>query len=401
MAEHDTPPPPTFNPLDPHFTRCPQHQYRRLVSECPVSRSPLTGGFIIAGYEDVMWCLRHPEIFSSEMADQMALGNTRPMIPQQVDPPDQTRYRKILDPLFSRRRMNALAPSVRQDAVALIDGFLDAGECEYNRQFAIPLPANAFLHLMGLPAGDLELFLRLKDGIIRPQVLVEDPGDFESAARLRADAGQQIYGYFDDLARKRRSDPRDDLMSYFVDAEIDGRKLTNEEILDICFLFIIAGLDTVTATLGCNTAYLAANPEQRQRLLERPDLLPSTIEELLRWESPVPGVPRVVKQDVRIGDLELKAGDMALLLIGAANLDPGEFGDDTDVHLDRERNRHIAFGGGAHRCLGSHLARMELTVAMEEWHRRIPHYRVKPGETPEYSIGIREVKHLPLTWSTK
>jgi cytochrome P450 len=190
-------------------------------------------------------------------------------------------------------------------------------------------------------------------------------------------------------------------MSYFVQTELDGHKLSDEEILDICFLFIIAGLDTVTATLGCNTVYLASNPEQRQRLLDQPDLLPTTIEELLRWESPVPGVPRIVKQDVTLGELELKAGDMALLLLGAANLDRAEFGDDTEVHLDRERNRHIAFGGGAHRCLGSHLARMELTVAMEEWHRRIPHYRVKPGESPEYSIGIREVKHLPLEWNTR
>jgi cytochrome P450 len=401
MAEHDTPPPPAFNPLDPEFTRCPQHQYRRLATECPVSRSALTGGVIIAGYEDVMWCLRHPEIFSSEMSEQLALGNTRPMIPQQIDPPSQTRYRKILDPLFSRRRMSELAPSVRRDAAALIDGFVDAGECEYNTGFAIPLPANAFLHLMGLPASDLDLFLRLKDGIIRPQVLAEDADDFDESARIRSDAGQQIYGYFEDLARKRRGAPRDDLMSYFVQTELDGHKLSDEEILDICFLFIIAGLDTVTATLGCNTVYLASNPEQRQRLLDQPDLLPTTIEELLRWESPVPGVPRIVKQDVTLGELELKAGDMALLLLGAANLDRAEFGDDTEVHLDRERNRHIAFGGGAHRCLGSHLARMELTVAMEEWHRRIPHYRVKPGESPEYSIGIREVKHLPLEWNTR
>ena len=399
MAEQDESIP-IFNPLDPEFARCPQHQYRELVSKCPVSRSALTGGIIVAGYEDVMWAMRHPEVFSSEMSEQMALGNTRPMIPQQVDPPAQTRYRKILDPLFSRRRMNELEPSVRKDAAALVDGIHEAGECEYNSQFAIPLPANAFLHLMGLPPSDLDFFLRIKDGIIRPQVLT-DSLDPDEHLRIRTEAGQQIYDYFGDLAKKRRSDPRDDLMSYFVQAELDGRKLTGDEILDICFLFIIAGLDTVTATLGCNTAYLAANDDQRQRLLDRPELLPSAIEELLRWESPVFGVPRLVAQDVKLGGLDLKAGDMALLLIGAANLDVAEFGEDTEVQLDRERNRHIAFGGGAHRCLGSHLARMELTVAMEEWHRRIPHYQIKPGETPEYSIAIREVKHLPLVWDVK
>ncbi len=389
-----------FNPLDPEFSRCPQHQYRDVLQQCPVARSPVTGGVLIADYEDVMWCLRHPEIFSSEMAEQMALGNVRPMIPQQVDPPQQTRYRKILDPLFSRKRMNEIAPSVRRDAAALIEGFYERGECEYNSEFAIPLPANAFLHLMGMPQSDLQYFLGLKDGIIRPQILAETD-DLEEPARIRAESGQKIYAYFEEAMKDRRKHPREDLMTYFVNAELDGRKLTDEEILDICFLFIIAGLDTVTATLGCDMVYLASNPEQRRRLVDDPALLDSTIEELLRWETPVPGVPRVVKQDVKLKDLELKAGEMVMLMLGAANLDDAEFDAATEVDLARERNRHIAFGGGAHRCLGSHLARMELTVALEEWHARIPEYRIKEGETPEYSLGIREVKYLPLSWDVK
>jgi cytochrome P450 len=154
----------------------------------------------------------------------------------------------------------------------------------------------------------------------------------------------------------------------------------------------------VTATLGCNIAYLAANPEQRRKLVGDGALLDTAVEELLRWETPVTGVPRLLKQDVTLHGVEMKAGELVTLLLGASNLDDGEFEGAEDVDFARERNRHLAFGGGAHRCLGSHLARMELRVAMEEWHRRIPDYEIKPGETPSYSSGIREVQYLPLVW---
>jgi cytochrome P450 len=386
--------------FDPEFAACPQAVYRRTISQCPVTRMAFTGSPVVTRYEDVMWCLRHPEIFSSDMSEQMALGTKRPMIPQQIDPPAQTRFRKILDPLFSRKRMLELEPDVRRDANVLIDALIDEGKCEFNSSFAIPLPCNVFLHLMGLPAEDLALFLRLKDGIIRPHTLA-DSVDLEIVTKVRADAGAEIYAYFEDLIAKRRTQPTDDLMTYFLTAEIDEAPLTDEEIQDICFLFLIAGLDTVTATLGCNMAYLAANPEQRRLLLDDPGKLDGAIEELLRWETPVTAVPRLATQDVTLGGMEIKEGEMVTLMLGAANVDDEEFGNANEVDLERERNRHLAFGGGAHRCLGSHLARMELSVAMEEWHRRIPDYGIEPGETPTYSAGIREVQYLPLVWPAR
>ena len=154
-------------------------------------------------------------------------------------------------------------------------------------------------------------------------------------------------------------------------------------------------------TLGCDIAFLAANPDHRQKLVDDPSLVPAAVEELLRWETPVTGVPRKLKQDVSVGGLELKKGEIVTLLLGAANLDGSQF-DEADVaRFERERNRHLAFGGGPHRCLGSHLARMELRVALEEWHRRIPDYEIKAGETPIYSPGIREVQYLPLVWSPR
>jgi cytochrome P450 len=319
------------------------------------------------------------------------------MIPQQIDPPAQTRYRKILDPLFSRKRMAVIEPDVRSQARALIDKFADLGECEFDRDFAIPLPCTAFLSLLGLPQADLDFFLELKNGIIRPKV---DPGDLEAAGAARAASGRQIYAYFEKVLDERAAQPRDDLLSYFLQARIKGDKLSRNEVLDICFLFLLAGLDTVTATLGCSMAYLAANPEQQQRIVANPDLIPGAVEELLRWETPVMMVPRVVKQDVTVHDFAIKKGEVVTLLLGASNTDESEFPDPERVDFARERNRHIAFGAGAHRCLGSHLARMELQVALEEWHGRIPTYAVKPGETPRYTPGIREVQYLPLVWET-
>lgn len=260
---------------------CPHAAYRRLIDEQPVMRAPLTNSPIISRYEDVVFALRHPEIFSSEMSQQLGLGTERPMIPQQIDPPEQTRYRKILEPRFTRKRVLALEPAVRKDAAALIDGFAKACECEFNRQFAIPFPCKTFLQLMGLPLEELDLFLELKDGIIRPQ---SETNDLEEMAKIRADTGKRIYAYFEEAIAQSRRAPGDDMLGYLVEVELQGEKLSTNEILDISYLFLLGGMDTVTATLGCSLAYLAANPDQRRKLVEEPDCLESAIEELLRWE---------------------------------------------------------------------------------------------------------------------
>lgn len=380
------------NLFDAEFARCPHAVYARLRAELPVARQSFIGNPVISRYEDVMWALRHPEIFSSEMDLEMALGTERPMIPQQIDPPRQTRFRKLLDPLFSRKRMQALEPGIRRHARDLIDGFADRGSCEFHREFAVPLPCTAFLHLLGLPPEELGLFLELKDGIIRP------PAPPDEAAELRRETGRRIYAYFDRALDERVARPREDLLTWLTTTELDGRKLTREEMLDICFLLLLAGLDTVTATLGCSIAFLASNPEHRRRLVEDPTRIDAAVEELLRYETPVTAVPRLLKQDVEVAGVRLEKGQLVTLLLGAANTDEDRFPEADRVDFDRERNKHIAFGAGPHRCLGSHLARMELRVALEEWHRRIPEYRIAPGEIPIYTPGIREVRHLPLVF---
>ena len=386
--------------FSPEAADDPHVPYRDLLDRCPVTRSASlsvsgeTGGSVlISGFEDLNWALKHPEFLSSE--DAVAIGNDRPLIPLQIDPPDHAKYRRLLDPQFSPKRMAALEPDFRALVNQVINGFADRGECDFHEEFATPLPSTFFLRLTGLPIADLPVFLQWRDNIIRPDV---EPGDFDAAAEIRAATGREIYAYFES-ALDERSERRDDgLLSRLLDAEVEGDRLTREELLDICYLLIIAGLDTVTATLDCLVRHLALHPEQRRQLVDDPALSPAVVEELMRFETPVMVVPRMVKQDVKLRDVELRAGDSVTLVLGAGNIDEAEFGDAETVDFDRGRNRHLAFGAGPHRCLGSHLARLEVRVALEEWHRRIPDYRIPDGADFHFSPGIRQASTLPLVF---
>jgi cytochrome P450 len=284
-----------------------------------------------------------------------------------------------------------------------IDAFIDQGECNFSEEYAELFPSSVFLGLLGLPEDELRMFLGLRDGILHPEKI--DPAallDPEARTAVMQSTGQQIYDYFGGLIEKRRTEPANDIITRFLGAEIEGEKLTSEEILDIAFLFLIAGLDTVSDSLTCFYAFLATHPDHQRQIVENPGIIPSAVEELLRWESPVPGgVPRVATEDVVLpsGD-KVSAGTAILVSYGAANVDPSAIADPFEVRFDREVNPHIAFGGGVHRCLGSHLARRELRITLREWHRRIPEYRIKPGhEQLEYPPGLRHVKDLTLTWS--
>jgi cytochrome P450/hemoglobin-like flavoprotein len=376
--------------FDPAVAPHPQPVFRRLRERCPVGAPGPGQPVCVSRYEDVVFALRHPEIFSAVMPVGL-VGNKRPLIPLHVDPPEQTKYRKFLDPLFSKKRVLLMEKSVREIASELIDAFALDGGCEFNSAFAIPYPSTVFLRLMGLPEDDLEYFLGLKDGIIRPGGA--DPAE---AAAIREETGGKIYAYFEGFLDELEESPRDDLLSLFLSAEVGGERMSREEILDICFLFLLGGLDTVTSTLGCMVSYLAQHPDRRQMLVDEPSLISSAVEEMLRWETPVVQVMRTLTQDTRIGGVELKKGTPVALVLGSADTDEAQFADADEVDFERTPNKHLAFGGGPHRCLGSHLARMELRVALEELHRRVPEYAIEKGETPVYSAAIREVTYLPL-----
>jgi cytochrome P450 len=380
--------------FSPEVADDPHPAYGQLRRECPVARGDLAGHNVVllSRYDDVLHALRHPEVFTSA-GGNLNLGE-QPLLPLEVDPPQHTAYRRILNPQFVPREIEKLAPAVRTLVNELIDGFEKRGRCDFHEEFATPLPTSIFVELMGLPPGDLPQFLRWRDDTIRPDV---EPGDIEGAERIRRETGHAISEYFRTTIAQRRLEPDDSLLSRIVHATIDGSALTETELLGISHLLLIGGLDTVTATLDCMVAFLAQHPEHRQRLVDDPDRIPAAVEELLRWLSPVMVVPRTAAQDITLHDVDIKAGDSVTLVVGAANDDDTAFGT-TDVDFDREPNKHVAFGGGHHLCLGAHLARMELRVALEELHRRIPDYSIEPGAVVHYSTGIRQAQALPLVW---
>jgi cytochrome P450 len=373
----------------------PHGPYRHIREQCPVARAGEGdwSSVYISRYEDVLWALRHPEVFSS--ADAFSIGQEQPLIPLQMDPPEHTWYRRLLNPEFVPRKVGELETDVRHDVNMLIDTFAGRGSCDFHEEFATPLPSSIFLRLFGLPIKDLPTFLHWRDELIRPKV---EPGDLEAAAAIREATSKAINVYFVDAIADRRRERGDGLLGQLVHADFDARMLTDRELLGICQLMLLGGLDTVTATLDCMIAYLARHPDRRRRLVEDPGLIPSAVEELLRHQTPVTVVPRVLRRDVTMGEVELHAGERVTLVLGAANADESEFGDGEEVVLQRDPNRHVAFGGGHHLCLGAHLARLELTVALEELHRRIPEYDIAPGAEFHFSPGIRQADRLPLVF---
>jgi cytochrome P450 len=375
----------------------PHEAYRQVRETCPVARSEFAGtpAVFLSRYEDVLWAMRHPDVFSSDV-EALSIGQEQPLIPLQVDPPAHTKYRRLLNPEFVPRKIAELEDNARELVNEIIDTFIDRGECDFHTDFSTPLPSGIFLRLMGLPSDDLPMFLRWRDDIIRPDVPRDD---LAAAERVRAAAGQAINGYFERSIEQRRQTPDGGLLSRLVEAEIDGERLTQRELLGISHLMLLGGLDTVTATLDCMVAYLARHPDERRRLIDEPTLMPAAVEELLRRESPVMVILRILTRDITLGGVELHAGDHVSLMIGAANADEGEFANGDDADLDRDPNRHVAFGGGNHLCLGAHLARLEIRVALEELHRRLPDYRIPDDAEIHYSPGIRQADRLPLVFT--
>jgi cytochrome P450 len=378
----------------------PQEQWVELSAGGYLSVFPGLG--VSFDRRDTQFITRSNDVFS--MCVDVNLGNIRPLVPLNVDPPLHAKYRKLLTPLFSRAQMAKQDKGFRGRVNTFIDTFIDRGECHFTDEFANLYPAAVFLGLLGLPEDQLSMFLELRDGILHPELT--DPAastDMAARGRVVSETGRKIYEYFGELIEERSNRPADDIITLLLAAEIDGDSLTPDEIVDVCYLLIIAGLDTVGDTLTCSFAFLAQHPEHRRAIVANPSIIPAAIEELLRWESPAPsGSPRLAKCPVELpSGAQIEEGSLVSPHWGAANVDPATFGDPLVVRFDREINPHIAFGSGIHTCIGAHLARQELRIALEEWHRRIPDYGIKPGhEELEYPVGLRHVKNLMLAWPT-
>ncbi len=344
---------------------------------------------------DITRINRHPAVLGNGGRGG-TFATDLPLIPLEIDGEAHVKWRRLLDPLFAPKQVKLLEDAVRTLARELITGFAAKGEVELYSEFCVPLPCLTFLRLVGAPVEDLDFFLEFKDGVIHPE------GDTleEMEANMQA-AGARLYGYFAEyLARRRAEEPRDDVIGALLAAEIDGEPLPDSDLLNIMFLFMFAGLDTVTASMSCVFAWLARHPEERRLIAGDPSLIPGAVEELLRFESPVPSGIRYATADIDLGDgLVIKEGEAIHAVWAAANVDEREMPDPLRVDIRRPRHTHIAFASGTHRCLGSHLARLELRLALEEFHRLIPEYGITPGDSLAYdNIAVRMAKHLPLTF---
>jgi cytochrome P450 len=333
--------------------------------------------------------LHQPNLVSSN-PDAVFLGSETGLIPLQVDPPDHVRYRRMLDPLFTPPKMATLEGEVAGLVNRCIDSFIERGTCDLASELAVPVPCGTFLRLLGLPIERLDEFIITKDELIRPVA-----NDAEDANAIRTRAGVAVFEMFGDALDQRADRPTDDVIGHLVRLEQSGA-LTRDESLNICLLQLTAGLDTVTASLECFFAYLARSPAHQRQLVAQPELAAKAVEELLRWMSPVPTVARVFMQDADVEGCPVRAGTQMSMLLATTNIDPTRFENPTEVDFTRHSIKHLAFGLGVHRCLGSHLARMELKVTLSEWHRRIGSYRLPEGFEPTYSPAIREITYLPL-----
>jgi cytochrome P450 len=378
-----------------------QQKVAALAEISPLVYSEKHGGhWIVTRYEEIHEVLRNPETYSSFPNGLMATGARR-SVPLEIDPPEHTAFRKALQPLFSPSRMRALEPRIREVINELLDGFASRGSAEYISEFAHELPARVFLALMDWPLTDAPMFTQATDTTIRG---VPGAGEEESSA-AREQASQQMFGYFAAVVadRRARGGNAGDITSQIVrqPVELGGqvRPLSDEELCNMFLLLLTAGLHTVTGTLAWSVLHFSDRPEERQRLIDDPALIPSAVEEMLRIEAAVsPG--RRVRRDVTLGGVELKEGDRILLVLAGANRDRREFDDPDVLHIDRMPNRHLSFGSGPHRCLGSHLARVELQLVFEELHRRIPDYRVDTGkQVVSHPSQVRGVLELPIVFT--
>lgn len=382
-----------FDHHDPRLGRDPDELFDTMVSQCPVAHSDQHGGFwVVSGYDETKFILQNPQLFTSEQSVRVPKGEeTLPLPPIEIDPPRHAKFRSVLAPAFSPRSIKALDAGIRDLTSTLIDGFIASKGCELVADLAAPLPTGIFTQVMGLPIEDAEQFYAWKNVINHESRTDNDP---DAAGR----ATREAIAYLKAVLDARRAEPRDDIATQLVQAEMDGDPIEEDEMLRMAFLLFLGGLDTVTSALTFAFAHLATHPEDRRQIVASPQIIPSAVEELLRRNAVIM-IGRVASEDVEVGGLEFKAGDRILCNAIAANRDPRQFPHPEQVQLDRDPNRHVTFGLGPHRCVGSHLARLELGIVLEEFHKRIPDYRLADGfEIHRHLNQVAGIDALALVW---
>ena len=386
-----------FDHLDPQWVNDPYPIWEDLRGRCPVAHTERFGGaWFPATHEGVSAVAKDSEHFSSR---QVIISYTRPTdedLPAPIglappitsDPPFHVDARRLILPAFAPGPINALEPAIRELCNRLLDNLGDHEIVNAGEEYAQFIPPAVIAQMLGFPPEDEDFFREVIHNIIGSA----DNQDDAERERLQA----QTEAYFDKQIQDHIDNPRDDLTTYLLNVELGGQKLQHDHVRGTMILILVAGIDTTWSAIGASIWHLAQNPDDLARLVNEPDLMPTAIEEFLRFYAPVT-MGRMVKEDFDFNGCPMKKDDWVLLGFPAANRDPAAFKDADKFIIDREENRHVAFGLGIHRCAGSNLARLELRIAIEEFTKRYPNFELANPEGVTWAPGqVRGPRNLPV-----
>jgi cytochrome P450 len=388
-----------FDHTDPGWVKDPYPIWEELREQCPVAHSDRYGGvWLPVRHDDVAAVAYDTEHFTSRSVVVSELRPGPEDLPAPIgiappitsDPPFHQIARRLLLPAFAPKPIQALEPFTRELCVALLDKVAGQTHVDAAIDYAQDIPVMVIAKMLGFPQEDADIFRQFIHQIL------EDV-DLPAEERLAMQQEGKLDAYLEARINEHLEHPRDDLTTFLLEAEIDGQKLQPEHVAGTMVLLMAAGIDTTWSAIGASLWHLAQHPEDRHRLVTEPELLPFAIEEFLRAYAPVT-MARLVAQDFEFQGCPMHEGDWLLLPFPAANRDPEAFPDADKVVIDRVENRHAAFGLGIHRCLGSNLARMELTVAVDEWLKRYPDFELTDPDAVTWSAGqVRGPRSIPVT----
>ena len=380
-----------YDPFSAEFQQRSHEIYRELRDEHPAYHNPERGFWAISRFEDVWAATLDLDSLTTEGIEEAKA--LKPML-NFIEPPRHNQLRALVSRAFTFRRIEEMEPRIRSLARELIDGFAGRGRCDLLEAYATPLPGQIIADMIGVPKERREEFL----GYTRAIALGDQS---QSIAKAIRNPAAKIYEEFASLLDERRAREEDDLMSALVRAEIEGERLTQEEILGFCFQLIIAGNDTTTTLIANGAVLLAQHPDQLALLAREPERIPNAVEEMLRYEPPAQALPRRTRRDLLLHGKTIPADARVLLVFAAANLDEREFEDPERFDIERKITRHLALGHGIHSCLGASLARLEARVAFEELLARIPEFDVESKTDWLTSRWIRAHKAVPISFSAR
>ena len=343
--------------------------------------------WVVRRAEDLRKIYLDTDTFSSKDFSPFSklAGDTWINTPVEIDPPEHAKYRAFINPLFTPKAMAKLDEKIRSYAAEYVESFREKGSCEFMADFAFEFPIKVFLELMDFPLSYTKQFLEWEYGLLHERDMWKI-----------AEATRNVVGFLREQIEDRRKNPRDDIISYALGVEIDGRKLTEDELVGFSFNLFIGGLDTVSTNMGHQFLHLARNPQDQKLLKENPKLIPNAIDEMMRAYAAVTTF-RTCTKETEFGGVKMMPGDKVMMSTTLAGRDPEEFPNPEQVSFDR-KPRLLSWGFGPHMCVGMHLAKREMRIAIEEFVNRIPEFSVKPDHQIEYHLGMIQPVTLPLVW---